>query len=180
MISKPLNKVFEINNDCNFLLSSYKTTTEIPVGKHLGAFGAVRKNHIHEGVDLYCEEGDAVFSMFRGTVVNILPFTGTIAGSPWWNNTYCVLVDHGDFVLNYGEIIPARNIKIGDFVESGAVIGFVEKVLKKDKGRPTSMLHLEKYVAGTTNVVYNKGVWELGDRKPEGLLDPTDILFDLL
>lgn len=41
VISKPLNKIFTLNGDCSSLLSSYKTITEIPVGKHLGAFGAV-------------------------------------------------------------------------------------------------------------------------------------------
>ena len=59
-----------------------------------------------------------------------------IANSPWWNNTYCMLVRCENFVFNYGEIIPSQYVNVGDMVEEGDVLGWVVPVLKKNKGRP--------------------------------------------
>jgi murein DD-endopeptidase MepM/ murein hydrolase activator NlpD len=140
-----------------------------------GAFGAPRKHDVHTGVDLYCPEGTEVVAIKAGTVVNIVWFTGQYTDPPsaWWNDTQGVLVDVGDEVHCYGEVLT--DLKVGDRVEMGQRIGHVKKVLKKDKGKPMSMLHLEAYEAGTVEPVW----WYLDQPKPDVLRDPTPMLLAL-
>lgn len=174
----PLNKEnISINRDYDYFMSSYKNNTEIPVGEHPGSFGYIRKNHIHEGIDLYAESGDPVYSIEDGVIISIVKFTGEIAGSPWWNNTYSVMIKHRKFTINYGEIIPNESLKVGDIVNAGDLIGNVETVLLIDKGRPMSMLHLEMYTNGTLKPIKE---WSLNKIKPEELLDPTDYIISLV
>ncbi len=73
-----------------FPLKNFKYT--IPTGTDLGAFGVPRKHDVHTGVDLYCQEGDPVFAIEQSVITDIIPFTGEIAGFPWWNNTYAVVL----------------------------------------------------------------------------------------
>lgn len=143
----------------------------IPVGDHPGAFGAVRKNHIHEGIDLYANNGDRVYAMVTGKVVAIIEdFTGPGCGMPWWNQTSALAIEDENGVWIYGEIKVGVDIKVGDTITKGTDIGGVKQVLKEDKGRPMSMLHLERYTVGTTESV---GLWALNTPKPTNLLDPT-------
>jgi murein DD-endopeptidase MepM/ murein hydrolase activator NlpD len=170
----PLNKNFILeNNSETSFLKSYQFHTEIPQLPHPGAFGKERKNHNHEGVDLYCENNDEVYSMSKGKVIAIEAFTGVHANSPWWNDTWCVLVEHDNFVLNYGEIIPDKSLFIGKNLEEGDLVGVVKTVLKKNKGRPMSMLHLEMYEKGTKQPIKE---WSLNEKQPNQLLNPTAIL----
>ncbi len=170
----PLKKeIISTNNTEHGFLNSYKNCVEIPLLPHPGAFSKVRKNHIHEGVDLYCENGDEVYSMFKGKVISIIKFTGEHAGSKWWNNTWSVLVEHEDFVINYGEIIPNEDVFEGMEIQEGFCLGKVTTVLKEDKGRPRNMLHLEMYASGTTKHLNS---WDLDMKKPENLLNPTQLL----
>lgn len=146
---------------------------ELPVG--LGEFGAVRKHHTHEGVDLYCNNNDNVYAVEEGIVVGYYWFTGEQSNppSPWWNDTEVVLIEGDTGVVAYGEISVLPSIKqIGMRVERGQYIGNVVTVLKKDKGRPMSMLHLELYEKG----IRKTGNWDHGLPKPEGLKDPSKYL----
>lgn len=111
-----------------------------------GRFGGKRKFDTHTGVDLYCEPGEPVYAIEDGLVVNVCPFTGSRAKSPWWNNTEAVLVEGASGVILYGEIKSA--LKTGALINEGDIIGTVKKVLKKDKGLPTTMLHIELYRKG--------------------------------
>lgn len=173
----PLKKSNITTNSSNTdFLPNYTQNTEIPLDSHPGSFAYKRKNHIHEGVDLYCEKGDEVLAIEDGIIVKIKPFTGTALGSTWWNDTWCVLVEGKSGVFNYGEIIPNENLKEGMTIQEGSVIGHVETVLKKDKGRPMNMLHLELYKAGTTDAILE---WSLTEEQPEHLLDPTEKLLEL-
>ncbi len=172
----PLNKKISINSSSSEFLNSYKEETQIPLYPHPGSFAFVRKNHQHEGVDLYAEMGDAVYAMEKGVIIDIFPFTGEIAQSPWWNNTWGILVRSENYTINYGEIIPSSHFKIGDNVEEGDCLGTIETVLKKDKGRPMNMLHLEVYSPGTHKAITS---WDLGQDKPVNLLDPTALLLEL-
>ena len=138
----------------------------------VGQYGAVRKFDIHTGVDLYCEEDTPVIALETGTIVAIEDYTGSKAESPWWNDTQALLVESDSGVICYGEIEIHKHLKVGDTVSKGSVIGVVKRVLKKDKGRPTTMLHFELYTHGTTESV----IWYLDKPKPENLLDPTDLL----
>lgn len=172
----PLNKKVSINSDNTLFLPDYTFETEIPLSPHPGSFGFIRKNHIHEGVDLYANDGDPVFSIEDGVIIDILPFTGTIANSPWWNDTYCVLVAHNSYVINYGEITPSMNLSKGSILKGGDIIGNIRTVLLQDKGRPMSMLHLEMYTKGTIEPIKE---WSLNTPKPEQLLDPTSLLLSI-
>ena len=142
----------------------------IPDGDHRGAFGKVRKYDTHTGVDLYCNPATRVIAVESGIVVSIENFTGPDAGSPWWNATKAILVEGASGVILYGEIEPEAQIKIGKPVMCGEILGTVKTVLKKDKGQPMTMLHLELYKHGT-----NESVWWHTDR-PNNLLDPTKLL----
>lgn len=161
-------------NEMSWKGMDFSVATEIPLlGRHPGSFGAERKHHRHEGVDLYAAERSAVAAMEAGTVVAIERFTGPEAGSPWWLPTDCVMVAGDSGVLNYGEIKPARALKVGDRVAAGEVLGQVAMVLREDKGRPRSMLHVERYVHGTETPLAS---WALGTEQPAQLLDPTGLL----
>lgn len=114
-----------------------------------GLFLAKRKHEFHTGVDLYAPEREPVYSAFSGIVTKVEQFTGDAVGSPWWNDTQAVYVlskENKKIIYVYGEILPC--VKVGDAVEVGQMLGRVQKVIKVDKGLPTSMLHLEKYIFG--------------------------------
>ena len=138
-----------------------------------GAFGAIRKHDIHTGVDLYCRAGTKVYAMENGEVVNIDFFTGPIAGSPWWNDTFAVLIEGKHGVICYGEIAPVDGLSVGHKIKEGDLIGRVAQVLKKNKRKPMSMLHLELYKHGTRETVW----WKHGEAKPDQLLNPQFDLF---
>lgn len=148
----------------------------IPTGNHPGAFGVVRKHHIHEGIDLYADSGEVVYSMFPGIVVSIEPFTGPKAESPWWLDTQAIAVKHDRFVVIYGEIAVNENLFVGDIVDAGTIVGHVIPVLRHDKGKPMSMLHLEQYDKSITK---SCGIWSLNTSRPIGLQDPTNMLLSL-
>ena len=145
---------------------------EIPLPPHPGAFGVTRKYHTHEGVDLYCLENEPVYAIQSGVVVAILKFTGPHAGTPWWNNTYAVAIESEAGIINYGELRPNDCLKLGSRVNRGELVGNIITVLSKDKGRPRNMLHLELYEPGS---ILSQG-WDVGAPKPQGLLDPSNLL----
>ena len=74
--------------------------------------------------------------------------------------TYAVLVDHGDFVVNYAEL-KKPSLATGEIVKQKQTIGVVSG---------TNQLHLELYTSGTEN-------WSSWYRKmPPSLVDPTDTI----
>ncbi len=113
-----------------------------------GRFGGRRKYDTHTGIDLYCDENTEVRAMESGVIVNICDFTGEKAGSPWWNDTKAVMIESESGVVLYGEIQPLFYWRRGDQIKEGSIIGHVKQVLKNDKGRPMTMLHLELYEIG--------------------------------
>lgn len=144
----------------------------VPYHGDVGAFGVDRKYDVHTGVDLYCEEGTAVYAMEDSYMVSVPYFTGERAGSPWWEDTYAVMLAGKSGVLLYGEIEVVAGVSRSG-VCAGQLLGYVKRVLKKDKGRPMSMLHMERYVQGTEVHVRS---WELGVVQPKQLLDVTSLL----
>jgi len=184
--------------DINDIISAVETATQwiwplaafhhcngLPVGEHPGAFGFQRKHDIHTGVDLYCTEGSQVWAMESGTVVKIIPFTGSkviINGTPstWWNDTSAILVEGPSGIICYGEVAPRNDLKEGDHVSKGKHIATVVPVIPEGKDRPDipghsrSMLHIELYsslLSDTSRAVWEG--WDLGSPKPDKLLDPT-------
>lgn len=146
-------------------------TKPIPTGKAPGAFGARRKFDRHTGVDLYCPEFTYVRAVTSGRVVAHEIFTGPHAGSPWWHETHALVIRGARRSVLYGELSFIR-VSVGDWVEQGQTLGQVARVLRKDKGLPTSMLHIELYENNTPTGVW----WKKGQRRPKGLLDPTKFL----
>jgi murein DD-endopeptidase MepM/ murein hydrolase activator NlpD len=144
----------------------------VPLPPHHGAFGVPRRYDVHTGVDLYCDEGSWVYAMERGVVVANVPFTGPTADSPWWLDTQALLIEGPTGVVVYGEI--STDVQPGSIIHRGARLGRVKRVLRTDKGLPTSMLHVELYRRGIEAPVS----WPLGSQRPRGLLDPTQLLLD--
>ena len=128
--------------------------TGIPVDPHPGAFGYKRKQSIHTGIDLYTNDDEPVFAIEPGVVVGIEPFTGPQDGSPWWNDTHCLLIEGRSGVICYGEINPEVTVRVGQQVHSGQYIARVKRVIKEGRERPDipghspAMLHLELYDFG--------------------------------
>jgi hypothetical protein len=162
--------------------------TGIPQPGHPGAFGAVRKHSTHMGIDLYTREGEEVFPVEVGTVIAVEPFTGPHDGTPWWLDTWAVLVAGPSGVVCYGEIIPRADIAVGDLVDVFNVLGHVTPVIMEHRARPDipghsrAMLHLEWYTPDIASrvfssaercVVFKRNRWPCGTAQPAYILDPT-------
>ena len=141
--------------------------TGLPVAPHPGAFGVKRAHHTHEGVDLYAPQGTVVSAVESGEVVKVAPFTGPLAGLPFWLDTWAVWVLGPSGIVLYGEIEPC--VKEGQKVFARSPVGRVVPVLRKDKGRPRSMLHLEWHEAHSREAPE----WLDHEHKPAVLKDPT-------
>lgn len=140
-----------------------------------GRFGTVRKSDVHTGVDLYTGMEQPVVAVEDGEVVLVEAFTGAHVvkeadRSPWWNNTWAILVEGRSGVITYGEVRPY--VAIGERVIAGQVIGHVIPVLRTFKGRPMVMLHLELMRPGTRETLW----WKSDEPRPAALLDPTPML----
>ncbi len=149
----------------------------VPVGRHPGAFGYVRKFDTHTGVDLYTIDGDAVYAVEDGVVVDRNWFTGANVNMPWWEDTEAITVEGVSGVVLYGEVTPLVNV--GDSVKAGDLIAHVKRVLPEHKRRndiphhSTSMLHVELYDHGY------RGSWAVwNENKPSELCDPTPFLMN--
>ena len=145
----------------------------LPKENSQGQFGAIRRYDIHTGIDLYCNQFDDVFTIESGEVVNVCHFTGPQVGLDWWNNTDAVLIEGKSGVILYGELEPC--VKVGDLVNEGQKIGKILRVLKKDKGLPMDMRHLELYEHGYRG---DGEIWKLNESKPKSLRDPSNIILN--
>ena len=168
--ARPLNLTLIPTGDSLSFKAFSISETGLPIGQHPGAYGVQRKNHVHEGVDLYCAEGEPVYAVEAGAVVAVMPFTGPKAGMPWWRDTDVVLIEGLTGVVAYGEI--ASTVKVGQMVSAGEHIANVTQVLDVDKGRPMSMLHLELHITGARHCP------EWTSCRPHASLDPTKFLME--
>lgn len=164
-------KDFESEGFRRFDLST-QCPIPLPGQGHPGAFAHRRRHHIHEGVDLYGQEGDWAVALFDGEVVFNGPFTGPAAGLPQWLDTSAVAIEGPLGVMFHGEI-DALPLPLGARVKAGDRLGKLARVLRNDKGRPLHMLHLEFYERGARQSI---GVWPLDAPPPAGLLDPTALI----
>ena len=124
-------------------------------------FGAPRNGtRLHAGVDIYppAGVGSPVYAIEDGTVLKIEPFYTRATGEV----TYAMLVDHGDCVVNYGEVQPP-SLKVGARVGRGQMIARVSG---------TVQLHFELYTPGTTSWLSWYGA------QPANLLDPTPMMLE--
>lgn len=147
---------------------------EVPPWGHVGDFAFRRSFYYHPGIDIYCPLHTVVQAVEEGTVVHMENFTGPDADppSPWWLPTRSILIEGEHGVLGYCEIEPYTHIQVGMHIFEGEALGLVVSVLKKDKGNGTTMLHFEKYVAGTRH----HETWVLDTPKPSCLKNPRKLL----
>tara|TARA_R110002167_G_scaffold45083_1_gene135548 strand:- start:24523 stop:25065 length:543 start_codon:yes stop_codon:yes gene_type:complete len=164
-------------------LNIHMNNRGLPINNHPGAFGNARKYNFHEGIDLYGKEGDWVLAMNAGVVVSNQAFTGPNVGHDWWLPTDAVTVKSDTEYFVYGEL--KSDLKVGDTVKEGQLIGKLVPVLPPEKIRSyipehsNVMLHLEKWNFKYDPVVGWKP-WTTRDDRPEWLEDPTNDLITAL
>lgn len=126
-------------------------------------FGARRSKgkRKHAGCDLYAPIGTPVFAVADGIV---------LAAYEFYLSSWAVEVDHGDFVVRYGEVQRklGPGIKKGAKIRAGDLIGAVGAL----KGLKLSMLHFEMYsgkakgpLTDKANAPYMRR-WDLMDPTP--------------
>jgi murein DD-endopeptidase MepM/ murein hydrolase activator NlpD len=172
----PLKKLGSTSDSMSFKNIDITKEVEVPTDNHVGAFCVKRKYDIHRGVDLYCPVGTNVYAVEDGEIVDIRYWTGEFAQTPWWNDTWAVLVEGESGCVAYSELVPEDNLKIGMKVKQQDLIGVIIAVLKKDKGRPISMLHLQIYKHGLTRGGYKTNMTEEDIEKTS--IDPTPFLLE--
>lgn len=88
-----------------------------------GAYAATRIGHLHEGIDLLCNEGQNVYAPFDGTITRVAyPYVGDTR----WKGL--VLEDGNGLML---KIFYVSSIKTGEKVLSGEVIATAQAISKK-------------------------------------------------
>lgn len=157
------------------------------------SFGAARSgDRLHAGCDLYWTDDDgneyvngyynyndnrAVYAIADGTITAYYPF---------YLGTSAVEVDHGDFVIRYGEVDDAGlagGLEVGSEVTAGQQIAVMGDL---DIGTTWSMLHLELYSGELSGPLTDTGNWSYlnvpnGNYQRRGdLMDCTPFLLDLL
>ena len=164
------------NDSYSYLHIDLNNEVEIPVNPHVGSFGIKRRYDRHRGIDLYAPEGTIVSSVEDGIVKDIRPWTGKNANCDWWLDTDAIAIEGKSGLVVYGEIEVDENIKLDDKILKGQHLGKVKRVLRNDKGRPTSMLHMELRDYGFyRNIAKN---WD--SDVPKGIKDPTPYLLRIL
>lgn len=128
-------------------------------------FGSNRDHgkRLHAGCDLYASVGTEILAVKDGTV--------SLDAYPFYLGTKALEVDHGDFVVRYGEILNAAtgiNKKVQ--VTRGQVIAYVGKL----QGLANSMLHFEMYSGKGVGPLTNKS--NKPYQRRSDLLDPTPYL----
>lgn len=146
----------------------------IPPQGHVGDFAFRRSYYHHPGIDLYCADLQPIQSIESGIITNLEIFTGPKADppSPWWLETFAIMIEGFSGAIGYCELFPFSHLKVGDYVAEGENIGLITPVLKKDKGNGRTMLHLEHYLPGTKH----HETWILDQRQPGCLLNPRPLL----
>jgi murein DD-endopeptidase MepM/ murein hydrolase activator NlpD len=130
-------------------------------------FGAPRNDRNHAGIDLYAFAGDTVVAMLDGVVTNTQSFhLGSSA----------IFVDHGPFVVMYGEVETGSwnrfGVAPGTKVSKGQPIARADCMSGTIGNCSSHMLHLEAYAPGTSK----NARWYRNAAVPQSLLDPTRLL----
>lgn len=100
------------------------------------SFGSCRSNctRLHAAADLYGRTNRPIYAVGNGTVLDFHYF---------YDGTFALVVDHGDFIVRYGEIqenLP-QNVAIGRYVQAGQLIAYVGDLISLQQ----SMLHFERF-----------------------------------
>jgi murein DD-endopeptidase MepM/ murein hydrolase activator NlpD len=153
-------------------------------GPHPRGIGYVRggRSRAHVGIDLRAKKGDTVLSVDDGTIVSFYYF---------YRSTFALFIDHGDYIVNYGEVdkssldrfglvSPWGNISKNDpkksTGQSGSVVKAGQPIALVGKMYRSSMLHFEMYSSGKTN---QRWTGFPSGSAPSRLLNPTNFLLTL-
>lgn len=131
------------------------------------SFGSGRpKGRLHAGCDLYAPAGTPVLAVDDGTVLIVREF---------YENTWQITVDHGEYWVRYGEVSPKipKGIKPGAVVSKGQIIAHVGFLARLNK----SMLHFEMFTGKKPGELSNKT--KPYNRRAD-LIDPTSYLDEAL
>ncbi|HET9237583.1 MAG TPA: M23 family metallopeptidase [Oligoflexus sp.] len=129
------------------------------------SFGSCRDDctRRHAAADLYAGTGTLIRAVSEGEVIDFYEF---------YLGTYALVIDHGSFIVRYGEItghLPA-GIRIGERVRQGQGVAYVGRLI----GLNQDMLHFERFAGWAT------GPLTLRDRYPyqrrADLVNPTQDL----
>lgn len=132
-------------------------------------FRSSRGSRLHAGCDLFAPVGTEVRAMADGKVLNSYAF--------YWK-TDAIEVQHGDFIVRYGEVAPMsfeehKALK-GKAVTRGEVIGKVGQLIKPNGvHHPDSMLHLEMYSSNQSPKEAPLTTNAAPFRRRADLVDPT-------
>jgi murein DD-endopeptidase MepM/ murein hydrolase activator NlpD len=158
-----------ITASANALVVSQRTASGQVVGRPGRCFLADRSNgkRYHVGIDLFCSDGEEVVACAEGKVVAFYKFYLTSTGE----QSYALLVDHGDMVINYGEVKADSSSRYGWTVGSKVTAG--QKIARVSS---TNMVHFETYRSGT---MANSRWMKNEPHPPPSLRDPTEFLVKL-
>lgn len=123
------------------------------------AFGTNRSGgtRAHAGCDLYYPTGTWIHAVADGVVV-----TGPYS---FYASTYALEIDHGGFLLRYGEIKGGAPVKTGDHVKAGQRIAQVGHLVGISV--ESDMLHLEMYSKAAAGSLSVKGA--AGAKRADGV-----------
>lgn len=176
------SSMFPLENNLNDLVYREKFYFNhfIPSYYEPGSFGFQRKYEIHNGVDIYCQDGSKVFAVEDGEVVAIKQFTGKNLKMDWWLDTWAICIKGKSGVVCYGEMNQDFNFNVGDKVKQGDVIGTIKAVLPKEKIRKdirnhnNAMLHIQLFKDYENDEQLLN--WYPNKERNKMLLDPTPYL----
>lgn len=102
-----------------------------------GAFGARRRAHTHQGLDLVARRGEPVYSPVDGTFVR--------RGKPYANDDrFSLVVLNGEGLeVKLMYVAPKDGLRPGDPVKRGEVIGTAQAVSDKYGDDMTDHVHVE-------------------------------------
>lgn len=87
------------------------------------SFGALRGSRAHAGCDLYAPVGTKVYAVADGKVIKYYDF--------YWQ-TYALEINHGDFIVRYGEIQPPKEHKYKEDPPDSHICNGIPISFKKD------------------------------------------------
>ena len=171
---------------------SGSTDYRVPRGRSGRSIGALRGSgaRTHAGIDLFGKHRDTVLAITSGQIVSFYYF---------YRSTFALFVDHGDFVVNYGEVegesLEAFGLKTPRFkpgpgkpmltvdsrgasqyvvlAKQGSQVGAGQPIARVGKMFRSSMLHIEFYAPGT---LYNKQWTTPSGPPPSELKDGTEFM----
>ena len=162
---------------------------QLPLPGQAGSFWEDRGDRRHAGIDIYAAPGSEVVATEDSIVLDVSVFTSP-ERLPYWNTTYCVLLQNAEgMVFRYAEMGDV-SVKKGERVAAGQILGHVGTVLDLNKinrhspayiqrlkhNHSPSMLHFEIYCTPpNTQEKYLGGNFFLTD-KPDELVDPLPYL----